>query len=405
MAITEQTTTAQTDGSDAGTAQPPAFPFKRTCPFAPAAEYADVDGVTEVLFKNVPAWLVTDHQNVKAVLADRAASVQNIPDPSRGDSGDQAMPGFFLAMDPPQQTRLRKMLAREFTPRRMEAMRPTVERIVNNLIDAMLEKPGSGDIVEDIALPLPSLVICELLGVPYDKHDWFQVETRKVLDSDAAPEEVNGAIMAVMQYLGELTAAKLENPGDDLISLLLNHVRSGDLEVAEVAGMATLLLMAGHETTGNMISLGMFTLLEHPDQLEQIRQDPTLLPGAVEELLRFDDIIGNLPRTITADVEIGGHTFKEGDIVMVAMDAANRDPKVFDDPNTLNIRRDARSHIAFGYGIHVCLGAPLARVELQVVINALLQRIPTLKVAVPAEEVEVKSDARIFGLKALPVTW
>lgn len=404
MAITKQTTNAPSGGSDT-TAQPPAYPFKRTCPFAPASDYAEADGVREVLFKNVPAWLVTDYQDVKAVLADRRSSVQNIPDPSRGDSGDQALPGFFVAMDPPEQTRLRKMLSREFTPRRMEAMRPTVERIANNLIDAMLEKSGPADIVEDIALPLPSLVICELLGVPYDKHDWFQQETCKVLDSDATPDEVNGAIGAVMQYLGELTASKMENPGDDLISLLVNHVRSGDLTLTEVAGMATLLLMAGHETTGNMISLGMYTLLEHPEQLDQIRQNPELMPGAVEELLRYLDIIGNLPRFMTADLEIGGHKFNEGEIVMVAMDAANRDAGVFDDPDTLNIQRDARGHIAFGYGIHTCLGAPLARVELQVVITALLQRVPTLEVAVPAEEIEVKSDAKIFGLKALPVTW
>ncbi|ORA15693.1 MULTISPECIES: cytochrome P450 [Mycobacterium avium complex (MAC)] len=405
MTTGEDISAVGSGASGAHSQEAPVFPFKRTCPFEPAAGYAEGDGIRRVTFKNVPAWLVTEHRDVKSVLADRRSSVQNIPDPSRGDSGSEALPGFFVAMDPPEQTRLRKMLSREFTPRRMEAMRPIVERIANKLIDEMLAQSGPADLVDAIALPLPSLVICELLGVPYDKHDWFQVETRKVLDSDATPEEVGGAIAAVMQYLGELTASKMENPGDDLISLLLNHVRGGDLTVTEVAGMATLLLMAGHETTGNMISLGVFALLEHPDQLEQLRQDPSLLPGAVEELLRYLDIIGNLPRTLTADMEIGGQTLAEGDLVMVATDAANRDEAVFNEANALDIRRDARGHIAFGYGIHTCLGAPLARVELQVVIGLLLERVPNLKVAVPAEEIEVKSDAKIFGLKSLPLTW
>lgn len=407
MTTSEQMQDALSSAADAEAQRPPAYPFKRSCPFAPAVEYADGGTVRRVMFKgNAPAWLVTDYHDVKAVLADRRSSVKNIPDPSRGDSGEEALPGFFLAMDPPEQTRLRKMLSREFTPRRMQAMRPTVDRIANDLIDKMLTQSGPVDLVEALALPLPSLVICELLGIPYDRHDWFQEATRKVLDSDAPPEEVGAAIAAVMQYLAELTVVKMDDPGDDLISLLLNHVRSGDLTLTEVSGMAAFLLMAGHETTGNMISLGTFALLEHPDQLEQLRQDPALVPAAVEELLRFLDIIGNLPRTLTEDMEIAGQTFSKGDIVMVAMDAANRDENIFNDPNTLNIRReDARGHVAFGYGVHSCLGATLARIELQTVIIALLKRVPTLKLAVAAEEIEVKSDARIFGLKTLPITW
>ena len=405
MTTSEQVSTAGSEAADANSQEAPAFPFVRTCPFAPAAEYAETGSVRKVSFKDVPAWLVTNYHDVRAVLADRRSSVRNIPDPSRGDAGDEPIPGFFVAMDPPDQTRLRKMLSREFTPRRMEAMRPTVERIANTLIEDMLAGSSSADLVEAIALPLPSLVICELLGVPYDKHDWFQQETRKVLDSDATLEEIGAAVAAVMQYLGELTVAKMDDPGDDLISLLLNHVRSGDLTITEVSGLAAFLLMAGHETTGNMIGLSVFALLEHPEQLEQLRQDPSLIPAAVEELLRYLDIIGNLPRSMTAEMEIGGTTFAEGDIVVMGLDAANRDPNTFENPDTLDIRRDARGHLAFGYGIHTCLGAPLARVELQVVIRALLERIPSLAVAVPADQVPLKTDARIFGLKSLPVSW
>ena len=406
MTTSEQTSSADTD-SATNPEELPVFPFKRQCPFAPAADYADGGSIRKVSFKNiVPAWLVTDYSDVKAVLGDRRSSVRNIPDPSRGDEGGEALPGFFIAMDPPEQTRLRKMLSREFTPRRMEAMRPAVERITNKLIDQMLEQDGPVDLVQALALPLPSLVICELLGIPYDRHDWFQEETVKFLRLDTTPEEAAETVASVMGYLGELTVSKMDDPGDDLISLLLNHVRSGDLTVTEVAGMAAFLLMAGHETTGNMISLSTYALLEHPDQLELLRQDPSLIPAAVEELLRYLDIIGNLPRYLTEDMELAGQTIPAGDIVMVAMDKANRDPNQFEDPETLNIlRKDAKGHVAFGHGIHVCLGAPLARVELQSVITALFNRIPTLKLAVPAEEIEVKTDAKIFGLKSLPVKW
>lgn len=405
MTTSEQVSAVQSVAADLNSPEPPAFPFKRTCPFAPAVEYADGGSLRDVLFKGHPAKLVTEHADVKAVLAERQASVRDIPDPSRGDAGSEPIPGFFVAMDPPDHTRLRKMLSREFTPRRMEDMRGTVERIANKLIDDILARGNSADLVRDMALPLPSLLICELLGVPYDKHDWFQAETHKVLDPESGQDDVNNAIASVMQYLAELTLAKQENPGDDLISLLLNHVRSGDLSVDEVSGMAAFLLMAGHETTGNMISLGIFALLEHPDQLDEIRKDPSLIPGAVEELLRYLDIIGNLPRVLTDDVEIGDKKFSKGDLVMVAMDAANRDAKVFENPDTLDIHRDARGHVAFGYGIHTCLGAPLARVELQTVIRLTFERIPTLKLAVPADEVPLKNDAKIFGLKSLPVTW
>ncbi|OBB26100.1 cytochrome [Mycolicibacterium peregrinum] len=405
MTTSEDISTVGSGASDANSQEAPAFPFKRTCPFAPAADYAESSAVRPVQFKGHAAQLVTDYAGVKAVLAAREGSVRDIPDPSRGDAGSEPIPGFFVAMDPPEHTRLRKMLSREFTPRRMEAMRPNVERIANKLIDDMLAKGNTADLVNDMALPLPSLVICDLLGVPYDKHDWFQQETHKVLDPASSQDVVNGAIASVMGYLAELTVAKQEDPGDDLISLMLNHVRSGDLTVHEVSGMAAFLLMAGHETTGNMISLGMFALLEHPDQLDQIRKDSSLMPAAVEELLRYLDIIGNLPRVLTDDVEINEQKFKKGELVMVAMEAANRDPKVFENPDTLDIHRDARGHVAFGHGIHVCLGAPLARIELQTVYRLLFERIPTLRVGVPAEEIQVKTEAKIFGLKSLPVTW
>ncbi|MET7773644.1 cytochrome P450 [Nocardia sp. NPDC005366] len=382
------------------------FPFRRECPFSLSKRYESYsdDALRKVDFKGTPGWLVTGYNNVRSVLADPRTSVRGIDDSSRGDAGDQAVPGFFVAMDPPQHDDLRRILAKEFTPRRMAAMRPTIQRIANELIDTMLASEGPVDLVDALALPLPSLVICELLGVPYDKHDFFQERTRAVLAPNSTPEDIEAAIGAVMMYLAELVTIKQAEPGDDLISLLVKHIDSGALTVIDVAGMSTFLLMAGHETTGNMIGLGLFSLLEHPDQLAELRNDLQLMPQAVEELLRHLDIIGNLPRTVTEDIEINGQKIAKGELVMMSTEAANKDADVFDDPERFDIHRDASRHMTFGHGIHTCLGAPLARLELDIVFTTLLERIPTLRLAVPAAEVKVKF-ARIFGLDELPVTW
>jgi cytochrome P450 len=342
---------------------------------------------------------------VRTVLADPRMSVRGIDDSSRGDDGEQAVPGFFVAMDPPQHDDLRRILAKEFTPRRMAAMRPTIERIANDLIDEILKSDEPVDIIDALALPLPSLVICELLGVPYDRHDFFQERTRAVLAAGSTPEQVGAAIGDVMTYLAELVTIKQANPGDDLVSLLVKHIESGDLGVIDVAGMSTFLLMAGHETTGNMIGLGLFALLEHTDQLAELREDPELMPQAVEELLRHLDIIGSLPRTATEDLEVEGQRIAKGELLMFSTEAGNRDPSVFDEPDRLDFHRDASRHLTFGHGIHTCLGAPLARLELQVVYSLLLERIPSLRLAVPASDIKLKNDARIFGVHELPIMW
>ncbi|MCZ4588822.1 MULTISPECIES: cytochrome P450 [Rhodococcus] len=385
----------------------PAFPFGRTCPFAPNDKYQSFsdDNLQKVDFKGTPGWLVTGYNNVRTVLADPRMSVRGIDDSSRGDDGEQAVPGFFVAMDPPQHDDLRRILAKEFTPRRMAAMRPTIERIANDLIDEILKSDEPVDIIDALALPLPSLVICELLGVPYDRHDFFQERTRAVLAAGSTPEQVGAAIGDVMTYLAELVTIKQANPGDDLVSLLVKHIESGDLGVIDVAGMSTFLLMAGHETTGNMIGLGLFALLEHPDQLAELREDPELMPQAVEELLRHLDIIGSLPRTATEDLEVEGQRIAKGELLMFSTEAGNRDPSVFDEPDRLDFHRDASRHLTFGHGIHTCLGAPLARLELQVVYSLLLERIPSLRLAVPASDIKLKNDARIFGVHELPIMW
>ena len=400
MTITENDAPLK-DGS------PPSFPFGRTCPFAPNTKYEAFsdDKPDKVDFNGTPGWLVTGYNNIRQVLADPRMSVRGIDDSSRGDDGDAAVPGFFVAMDPPQHDDLRRILAREFTPRRMAAMRPTVERIANGLIDDMEKADGPVDIVDALFLPLPSLVICELLGVPYDRHDFFQDRTRAVLKRGNTPEQVGAAIGEVMGYLAELVGVKQENPGDDLVSLLTKHLDSGDLSVTDVAGMSTFLLMAGHETTGNMLGLGLYALLEHPEQLAELKADLELMPQAVDELLRHLDIIGSLPRTATQDMEIAGQPVAKGELIMFSTEKGNRDPEVFSDPDVLDFHRDASRHLTFGHGIHACLGAPLARLELRVVYALLLERLPNLRLAVPAEQIEMKNDARIFGIHELPVTW
>lgn len=399
-------TITENEGATAAESRP-AFPFGRTCPFAPNAKY---DGFSDekldrIDFNGTPGWLVTSYSNIRQVLADPRMSVRGIDDSSRGDDGDAAVPGFFVAMDPPQHDDLRRILAREFTPRRMAALRPTIERIANELIDEMLKADGPVDIVDTLFLPLPSLVICELLGVPYDRHDFFQDRTRAVLKRGNTPEQVGAAIGEVMGYLAELVGVKTEDPGDDLVSLLTKHIESGDLSVIDVAGMSTFLLMAGHETTGNMLGLGLYALLEHPEQLAELKAEPELMPQAVDELLRHLDIIGSLPRTATEDMEIAGQPVAKGELIMFSTEKGNRDPDVFSEPDALDFHRDASRHLTFGHGIHACLGAPLARLELQVVYTLLLERLPNLRLAVPADQIEMKNDARIFGIDALPVTW
>lgn len=404
------TTTPADDviGNDtAGSTELPRFPFGRTCPFTPHDKYESFsdDNLQKVDFKGTPGWLITGYNNVRSVLADPRMSVRGIDDSSRGDAGEEAVPGFFVAMDPPQHDDLRRILAKEFTPRRMAAMRPNIERIANELVDAMLKSDEPVDFVDAVALPLPSLVICELLGVPYDKHDFFQERTRAVLAADSTPEQIAAAIGDVMTYLAELVTIKQQTPGDDLVSLLVKHIESGDLSIVDVAGMSTFLLMAGHETTGNMLGLGLFALLEHPDQLAELREDPELMPQAVEELLRHLDIIGSLPRTATEDMEVAGQRIAKGELLMFSTEAGNRDPSVFDEPDRLDFHRDASRHLTFGHGIHTCLGAPLARLELQVVFSIVLERIPGLRLAVPAADIGLKNDARIFGVHELPITW
>jgi cytochrome P450 len=312
-------------------------------------------------------------------------------------------------MDDPEHARLRRMVTGMFAIRQVEALRPSIQRIVDERIEALLAGPRPVELVESFALPVPSLVICRLLGVPYADHEFFQRRTRVLVIRDQAVERVTAAQDELTEYLDGVIAHKLAEPAEDLLSrLAVEHVATGELSRREAALMAMLLLLAGHETTANMIALGTLALLEHADQLAAVRDtdDPALIARAVEELLRYLTIAHSGRRRIALeDIEIDGQTIHAGDGIVLAGDAANRDEDPFPGPDRLDVHRDARGHVAFGFGVHQCLGQPLARVELQVVYGTLYRRIPGLRLAVPLEQIPFKHDSNVYGVYELPVTW
>ncbi|MQY20117.1 cytochrome P450 [Nocardia macrotermitis] len=394
----------------------PTFPMARAtgCPFDPPPQLRELDPISRVsIWSGETPWLVTGYDEQRAVLADQRFSADSsragYPHQSAAINARRRTFRTFIALDDPEHDRQRKMLTRNFMVKRVDAMRPRVQQIVDGLIDDMLAGPQPADLVTAFALPVPSLVICELLGVPYEDHDFFQACSRKLISRESPPEEAIAANEALREYLLKLIAAKQQTPADDLIGRLVSgQVAEGELTVEEAADMSVLMLIAGHETTANMIALGTLALLEHPDQLAELRDtdDPALIANAVEELLRYLNIVhGGRRRVALTDVEVGGQLIRAGEGVILANDAGNRDDSAFPDPDVLDIHRKARHHVAFGYGVHQCLGQPLARMELQVVYSTLYKRIPTLRLAIPLDEVQFKHEMVVYGVHTLPVTW
>ncbi len=313
-----------------------------------------------------------------------------------------AAPGEFLLTDDPLHRRYRKPLAGRFTARRMRMLTERIEQITAEHLDAMEQAGPPADLVTAFARPIPSIVICELLGVPYGDRDVFQANVESFVDGETGDEELMAAYTATQEYLAELVAAKRANPTDDILSDLTD----GDFTDEELKGMGLLLLGAGFDTTANMLALGTFALLRHPAQLAALRADPGLADGAVEELLRYLSVAKTFSRAALEDVELGGRTIEAGSTVILSYHTANRDPERFTDPHVLDVRRRAEGHLAFGHGMHLCLGAQLARVEMRVALPALLARFPALRLAVPADEVPLRPEtADIYGAKSLPVTW
>lgn len=394
----------------------PEYPMARAsgCPFdpPPALREQQQEGpLTKVqLWDGSTPWLVTRYTDQRAVLADPRVSADVLrpgyPSPAPVDPNGSKI-GFIL-MDDPEHARLRRMVTAPFTVKRVEAMRPTVQKIVDVLIDDMLAGPRPVDLVQEFALPVPSLVICDLLGVPYADHDFFQDNSKTIINRDVEPEQRSAAMGNLAGYLDDLVGQKRAAPGDDLLSGLVRRIEEGELSQQEAAQIGVLLLIAGHETTANMIALGTLALLQHPNQLAKLRHtdDPKLVASAVEELLRYLHITHNGRRRVALeDIEVAGQVIRAGEGLIVPNDIGNRDPNEFPDPDQLDIQRDARRHVAFGFGVHQCLGQSLARMELQVVYGTLYRRIPTLRLASDLDEIPFKHDGSVYGVYELPVTW
>ncbi|MFB4282218.1 MULTISPECIES: cytochrome P450 [unclassified Nonomuraea] len=382
------------------------------CPFDPPKELIEAREHGPISRFPFPdghqGWLVTGYDLVRQVLADpRFSSRKELirhhwAMDLTGVEMPPAPPGEFLLMDEPQHGRYRKPLVGKFTVRRMRLLTERVEQVTAEHLDAMEKAGPTADLVTAFAKPIPAIMICELLGVPYEDRGSFQEQVDTFMSGETSDEDLMAAYTAVQDYLARLVAAKRADPTDDILSELTDS----DLTDEELKGIALILLAAGLDTTANMLALGTFALLRNPAQLAELRADPSLTDNAVEELLRYLSVAKTFYRTALEDVELGGQTIKAGSMVVMSLNTANRDPERFSDPHMLDLRRQDGGHLAFSHGIHQCLGQQLARVEMRVAFSALIARFPTLRLAVPAEEVALRPEtADIYGVKSLPVTW
>lgn len=391
----------------------PAVPLPRDarCPLAPPAVFAgwrDADGLQRVLWRHEPTWMISRHEDIRAALTDPRLSAATLGDlQAKPADGTEAV--VFARVDDPEHNRLRRMMTRDFTFRRAQEMRPQIQQLVDSFLGAMIEKGPPADLVRDFALPVPSLVISLLLGVPYEDHEFFQHHSTKGLDSRSTDEEKLAAIGAMFDYMWKLAELKEREPGDDLMSrLMVDHVAKGELSRGTAVMSCVIMLQAGHETTASMISLGTIALLAHPDQLDRLRQtdDPALIANTVEELMRYLSIVhSQVDRIAIEDLTISGQLIKAGDHVLMNLPAGNWDPAFVDDPAALDITRNARGHLGFGFGVHQCIGQNLARTELQIALTTLFRRLPGLRLAVPADELTFAGEQEIYTIHELPVTW
>ncbi|HKQ66740.1 MAG TPA: cytochrome P450 [Methylomirabilota bacterium] len=358
-------------------------------------------------------WVLTRYEDVSSVLRDPRFIKEPLAALVAARFGAEVPRGVGLSMldrDPPDHTRLRSLVSTAFTPRVVEGLRPRIQQIVDNLI-TRAEAAGGMDVIEEFAYPIPVNVICEMLGVPVADHDRFKgwsLDIARGLDSiwlptdSEIPRRSAASRHAISGYFRSLIAERRASPRSDLLSALIAAEASGDkLSEEELVATCILLLIAGHETTVNLIGNGMLALLRHRAELRRLRETPGLITSAVEELLRYDGPVQRTARVASADATIGGRTIAKGDMVMPFIGAADRDPAQFPEPDRLDLSRSDNRHIAFGWGIHFCLGAPLARVEGQIAIDALVRRLPGLALA--THEPEYRQSLTLRGLKTLPV--
>jgi cytochrome P450 len=360
------------------------------------------------MYHGEPAWIVSRYQDIRTALLDERLSADTIPASLKPTSPDNTTPVMFARVDDPEHNRLRRMITRDFTFRRCEAMRPQIQEMVDRHLDEMIRNGPPADLVNDFALPVPSLVIALLLGVPSEDLGLFQHHSTVGLQTSTTDEERAQSFGAMYGYIQELVGRREHDPGDDMISrLVTDYVMTGQLTRETAAMTAVVMMLAGHETSANMISLGTLALIQHPDVFERLGQagDQAVVANSVEELMRYLSIVhSQVDRVVTEDFTLGGQLIRAGDMVVMNLPAGNWDTEFVDSPESLDIDRNTRGHLGFGYGVHQCIGQNLARVEMQVAFATLARRLPGLKLAVPPDELRFK-EAEIYGMKELPVTW
>lgn len=397
------------------------FPWsrERQSPLMPPPQYAQIreqEPISRVkLWDGNSVWILTKMEDFRELLTSPHFSASPLTPgfpfitPSREAQSKSYQ--TFITMDPPDHGYYRRTMTKEFMIKRMQELRPSVQQALDGLLNDMERKGAPADFIADVALPLPSLVISIMLGVPYEDHDKLQEWAGNRMDLSTSPEELTQSARNMSKYISGLLTEKERDPGDgsDLLSrMVIEWINPGKLSHDDAVQMGVLLYMAGHETTANQIGLGVLSLFQHPDQKAALMEDASLVKGAVEEMLRFHSITHmNANRVATEDVVIGGQLIRKGEGVLPLLHAANHDPSVFPEPEKFDIFRDQKdhAHVAFSYGIHQCLGQPLARLELQIVFETLFKRFPDLQLAVPFDELEFKSESFVYGLKTLPVTW
>ncbi|WP_051637434.1 cytochrome P450 [Rhodococcus sp. UNC363MFTsu5.1] len=405
------------DVSEAARAEFPSFPSPRarSCPFDPSPELRMIQERAPIarvqIWDGSTPWLVSGYEEVRALLRDpRLSAVPEHPNYPHSTPSKFMQRLGFLTMDAPEHTRQRRFVAKPFSAKRIQAMRPAIQELVEDLIDRLLVGPKPADLLEAFSLPVPCAVICHLLGVPYEDHRFFSTSARALINPRATHEEAMAARQGLVDYIDRLLTLKRTDPGEDMLSELANeHVATGNLTQHEATQTGMLMLLGGFDTTSNTISLGVLALTENRDQVDALLEMETQveIEGAVEELLRYTAVPqGGRRRVALEDIEINGILIRAGDGLIVAGDLANRDASVIEEPDRLDLRRPVHRHVTFGHGPHQCLGMPLARLELQVAIPTLLRRIPTLRRAVAMDQITFREPAMgVYGVNALPVTW
>lgn len=390
-----------------------AFPQDRNCPYHPPESYEPLREARPLsrvrLFDGRSVWAVTGLGTARDLLIDPRLSADReneaFPMPTERIAKVRNRRVALLGVDDPEHNTQRRMLIPSFSVKRIAALRPRIEETVERLLDTVEAQGSPAELVGAFALPVPSMVICALLGVPYADHEFFEEQSRRLLRGPRA-EDIEQARDELDAYFYTLIAHKQREPGDGLLDELIHRQLSeGALDREEVVSLATILLVAGHETTANMISLGTFTLLQHPERLAELRAEQGLMPAAVEELLRFLSIADGIVRVAKEDIEIAGNIIRADDGVIFSTSLINRDTTAYEAPEELDFHRADRHHIAFGFGIHQCLGQNLARAEIDIALRALFRRMPELRLAVPAREIPFKPGDTIQGMLELPVVW